>query len=68
MGFPGSSVVKNLCASAGDMGLILRLGKIPRERSLGERNDNPLHCYCLENPTDGGAWWASVHGVTKSWT
>ena len=35
---------------------------------IGEGNGNPLQCYCLENPRDGGAWWAAVHGVTKSWT
>ena len=35
---------------------------------IGEGNSNPLQCSCLENPMDGGAWWATVHGVTKSWT
>ena len=35
---------------------------------LGEGNSNPLQCSCLENPRDGGAWWASVYGVTQSWT
>ena len=35
---------------------------------LGEANGNPLQYSCLENPTDGGAWWAAVHGVTKSQT
>ena len=34
----------------------------------GEGNDNPLQHSCLENPMDGGAWWAAVHGVAKSWT
>ena len=34
----------------------------------GEGNGNPLQYSCLENPMDGGAWWAAVHGVTKSWT
>ena len=29
---------------------------------------NPLQCSCLENPKDGGAWWAAVYGVTQSWT
>ena len=32
------------------------------------RNDNPLQCSCLENPRDGGAWWAAVYGVTQSQT
>ena len=35
---------------------------------LGERNGNPLQCSCLENPRDGGAWWAAVYGVTQSRT
>ena len=35
---------------------------------IGEGNGNPLHCSCLENPRDGGAWWAAVYGVTQSWT
>ena len=30
---------------------------------IGERNGNPLQCSCLENPRDGGAWWAAVCGV-----
>ena len=34
----------------------------------GEGNGNPLQCSCLENPRDGGAWWAVVYGVTQSWT
>ena len=33
---------------------------------FGEGNGNPLQCSCLENPRDGGAWWAAVHGVEKS--
>ena len=33
---------------------------------LGEGNGNPLQYSCLENPRDGGAWWAIVHGVAKS--
>ena len=32
---------------------------------IGEGNGNPLQCSCLENPRDGGAWWAAVYGVTK---
>ena len=39
-----------------------------REDSPGERNGNPLQYSCLENPMDGGAWWATVHGLAKSWT
>ena len=45
------------------------MGSIPGSgRSLGERNGNPLQYSCLENPTNRGAWWATVHGVTKSQT
>ena len=39
-----------------------------REDSPGEGNGNPLQYSCLENPMDGGAWWATVHGVAKSRT
>ena len=65
-GFPGSSVVKNLPANAGeagDMSLSPRLG-----RSHGEGNGNPLQYFCLENSIDRGAWRATVHGVEKNWT
>ena len=33
---------------------------------IGEGNGNPLQCSCLENPRDGGAWWAAVYGFTES--
>ena len=62
-GFPGDSVVKNMPANGGDVGLIPRLGRSP-----GEGNRNPLQDSCLENPMDKGAWWATVHGVAKSRT
>ena len=58
--FPGGSVVKNLLANAGDMGLIPGLGRSP-----GEGNGNPLQYSCLGNPMDSGAWRATVHGVPK---
>ena len=35
---------------------------------IGEGYGNPLQCSCLENPRDGGAWWAAVYGVTQSQT
>ena len=35
---------------------------------IGEGNGNPLQCSCLENPRDGGAWWAAVYGVTQNRT
>ena len=62
-GFPGGSEVK---ASVWNVGY---LGSIPgSERSPGEGNGNSLQYSCLENPMDRGAWQATVHGVTKSWT
>ena len=63
MGFPGGSVVKNLPADAENMGSIPASG-----RPHGEGNGNPLQHSCLENPMDKEAWWATVHGVTKSRT
>ena len=48
---------------AGDMGLIPGL-----ERSSGGGNDNPLQYSCLGNPMGREAWWATVHGIAKSWT
>ena len=35
---------------------------------IGEGNGNPLQCSCLENPRDGGAWWAAIYGVSQSRT
>ena len=35
---------------------------------IGEGNGNPLQCFCLENPRDGGAWWATIYGVAPSRT
>ena len=59
--FPSGSVVKNLPASAGDMGFIPRSERFP-----GVGNGNPLQYSCLENSMDRGVWWATVHGVGKS--
>ena len=64
MGFPGGSVVKNPPANPGDtrdMGSIL--GQLS-----AEGNGYPLQYSCLENSRDRGAWWAIVHGITKSQT
>ena len=60
MGFPGGSAVKNLRASAGDMGSIPGSGRSP-----GGGNGNPLQYYCLGNPTDRGAWRATVHEAAR---
>ena len=35
---------------------------------IGEGNDNPLHCSCLENPREGGTWWAAIYGVAQNRT
>ena len=59
-GCPGGSVVKNLPADAGDVGSNPWSGRSP-----GGGHSNPLQYPCLENPMDRGAWWATVHGVTK---
>ena len=55
--------VKASAHNAGDLGSIPGSGRSPREG-----NGNPLQYSCLENPMDGGAWWATVHGVAKSQT
>ena len=59
-------MVNNLPANVGD---IRDAGLIPRlRRSPGGGQSNPLQYFCLENPIDRGAWWATVHRVAKSWT
>ena len=63
MGFPGGSEVTASAWNVGDPGSIPGLGRSP-----GEGTGNPLQYSCLENPMDRGAWWATVHGVTKSRT
>ena len=56
-------MVKISTCSAGDLGSIPGSGRSP-----GEGNGYPLQYSWLENPMDRGAWWATVRGVTKSWT
>ena len=63
IGFPHSQVGKESACSAGDPGSIPRSGRSP-----GEGNGDPFQYSCPENSTDRGAWWATVHGFTKSWT
>ena len=63
---PGGSVGKEPASSAGDTGDVCSIpgsGRFP-----GEGHDNPLQYPCLENPVDRGAWWATVHSITESWT
>ena len=63
MDFSGGSDGKASAYNAGDPGSIPGLGRSP-----GEGNGNPFQYSCLENPMDGGAWWATVHGIAKSRT
>ena len=66
LGFPGGSEVKNPLANVEAVG---NAGSIPRSgRSPGGGNGNPLQYSCQDDPTDKGAWWATVHEVTKSQT
>ena len=61
--FPGGSEGEASACDAEDPGLIPGSGRSP-----GEGNSNSLQYSCLENLMDRGAWWATVHGVTKCWT
>ena len=61
--FPGGSDGKVSVYNVGDPGSIPGLGRSP-----GEGKGYPLQYSCLENPMDGGAWWATVHRVTKGQT
>ena len=66
MNYPDGLVAKNSPASEGDerdVGSVPELGQSP-----GGGPGNPLQYSCLENPIDRGAWWATVHRVTKSQT
>ena len=61
--FPGGSDGKESACNVGDQGSIPGLGRFP-----GGGHGNPLQYSCLENPMDRGAWRATVHEITKSWT
>ena len=61
-GFPSGSDSKEFTCNVGDLGLSCGLGRSP-----GRGHGNPLQYCCLRNPMDRGAWWATVHGVTKHW-
>ena len=63
LSFLGGSDGKESASNVGDPGLIPGSGRIP-----GEGNGNRLQYPSLENPMDGGAWQATVHGVANSWT
>ena len=57
------SVVKNSPANAGNLVSVPRLGRSP-----GGGHGNPIQYSCLDNPMDREAWWATVHGIAKSWS
>ena len=59
-GFPGGTMVENPPANAGDAGSIHGSGRSP-----GEGNGNPLQYSCLGNPMGRGAWWTTVHEISK---
>ena len=61
LGFPDGSDSKESACNVGDPGSIPGLERFP-----GEGNGNPFQYSCLENPTDRGAWQATVYGVAKS--
>ena len=63
LGFPAGSANQDSTCNARDLGSITGSGRPPRAG-----HGNPLQHSCLENPLDRGAWWATVHGVTKSRT
>ena len=60
---PGGSDGKVSAYNVGDPGSVPGLGRYP-----GEGNGNPLQYSCLGNLVNRGAWWATVHGVSKNWT
>ena len=62
-GFLSGSVLKESTYNAGDEGSVPGSGRSP-----GEGNGNPFQYSCLENPTDRGAWWATVRGTAENQT
>ena len=60
MGFPGNSNSKESVCNDGDLGSMPELGRSP-----GRGRGNSLQYSCLENPMDGGAWWATAHGIAE---
>ena len=63
LGIPGTTLCLDVLKTH-----VLSTGLGPLANTKGEGNGTPLQYSCLENPMDGGAWWAAVHGVAKSWT
>ena len=63
MGFAGGSEGNVSACNVGELSLIPG-----SERSPGEENGIPLQYFCLDNPLDRGAWWVTVHGISKNQT
>ena len=63
LGFPGGSLSRESAFSTEDAGLIPGSGRFP-----GGGHSSPLQYSCLENPMDRGAWWATIHRVSKCGT
>ena len=68
MGVPGGSDSKASSCNAGDPSSVLGSGTSPGEVNVLPLKGYSLQYCCLENSMDRGAWWAIVHGVTRSWT
>jgi len=67
VGFLHGSVDKESTCNAGDT-QEMRIRSLDQEDPLGEENGNLLQYPCLKNSMDREAWWATVHGIAKSWT
>jgi len=71
---PHSSTLAWIIPWAGELDRLQSMGSTERLHfhfsllCIGEGNGKPLQCSCLENPRDGGAWWAAVYGVAQSQT
>ena len=61
----GALNISSVCLAGRTASAKALAGACLRCSSLGEGNGTPLQHFCLENPMDGGAWWAAVHGVAR---
>ena len=67
LGYEGASLVAQMVKNPPEMRETW-VGSLGWDDPPGGGHGNSLHSSCLENPVDGGAWWATVHEATKSWT
>ena len=65
---PGKSHGRRSLVGCGPWGRWVRHDWATSLSHIGEGNGNPLQCFCLENPRDGGAWWAAVYAITQGQT